>query len=188
MPTNDAKNKRFTKIYLTLWAVCLFVALIVFVFYKFGFRLGNGFEPVKVGSVELLSNEAGAQIFFDNREKKIPFQNGRYLIEKVTPELHSIMISKDGFWPWAKTIHVTADKQRSIFAFIFKINGLSTKPMFAGTAEYAEALEGVKKNVVPKVKPRSKVFNTEDSFNLWLETSVPNRKLSDDKSTVLKTL
>ncbi|GEM_PF-2069528 len=187
MPADDIQNKRFTKIYLTLWGVCLLVALVIFTFYKLGFRLSSRFQPVKAGSVELLSNEAGAQIFFDNHEKQIPFQDGRYHIEKVSPGLHSVMLSKQGFWPWAKTINVTADARRSVFAFIFKMGGLPTKPVLSGSAEYADASRGVRQNVVPRVKPYGKTFHPDDSFNLWLEENVPDRKLSYDKSTVLFT-
>ena len=64
MLDGDDQNKRFTKIYLTLWGVCVLVAIIFLTFYTFGFRLTGNFEPVKVGSVELLSNESGVQIFF----------------------------------------------------------------------------------------------------------------------------
>lgn len=187
MSPDDNHNKRFTKIYLTLWGICLLIALIVFMFYTLGFRLTDDLEPVRVGSIELSASEAEAQIFFDNREKKIALQDGRYLIEKVSPGIHSIMVSKDGFWPWAKTVNVSANTRRTLFAFIFKMNGLPTKPVISGTPEYKSALNGVRQNVVPQVKSWSKAFNVEESFVDWLETNVPNRKLSSDKSTVLFT-
>ena len=185
--SDDIQNKRFTKIYLTLWGVCLLVALIAFTFYTFGFRLTGGLEPVKVGLIEILSNEVGVQIFFDNREKRVQFENGVYRIEKVVPGPHSIMISKEGFWPWAKTVAVTADARRNLFAFIFKMDGLATKSVPVGTLEYSDALRSIGQNSVPKVKLGSKPFNVEDSFRDWLDRSVPDRKLSLDESTVLFT-
>lgn len=187
MPPTDIQNKRFTKIYLTLWGICVLVALIAFTFYTFGFRLTGDLEPVKVGSIELLSNESGAQIFFDNREKKVPSDNGVYRIKKVAPGLHSIMVSKEGFWPWAKTVNVMADSHRNLFAFIFKMDGLVTKSVLAETPEYSDAFRRLGQNVVPQVKFGSKPFNAEDSFRDWLERNVPDRKFSLDKSTVLFT-
>ncbi|MDO8482661.1 MAG: carboxypeptidase-like regulatory domain-containing protein [bacterium] len=185
--TEDIHNERFTKIYLTLWGICVLVALIAFMFYTFGFRLTGNLEPVKVGSIELLSNESGVQIFFDNREKQVPLEDGAYNVEKVVPGLHSIMISKDGFWPWAKTVTVTAGARRNLFAFIFKMDGLVTKPVPVGTPEYSAALRGIAQNSVPQVKLGSKAFNVEESFSSWLSDSVPDRKFSLDKSTVLFT-
>lgn len=187
MPPDDAHNKRFTKIYLALWGVCFLVALVALSFYAFGFRLTGNFEPVKVGSIEVLSNENEIQIFFDNREKKVTFQNGAYRIEKVAPGFHSVLISKEGFWPWVKTVAVAADTNRVLSAFIFKMDGLETKPIPAGGVLYKEALKNVAQNKVPEVRLWSKTFNTEDSFVAWLDESVPDRKFSKDKSTVLFT-
>lgn len=187
MPPNDTHNKRFTKIYLTLWGICFLLVFAAFIFYAFGFRLTGSLEPVKIASIELMSNEDGIQIFFDNREKKISLQDGGYRIDKVVPGLHSIMISKDGFWPWAKTVNATADASRVLFAFIFKMDGLETRAIPAGTVEHSEALRSVRQSIVPEVKPWSKIFNVDESFNGWLDDSVPDRKLSLDKSTVLFT-
>lgn len=187
MPPDDIQNKRFTKIYLTLWGICFLVALIFFVFYKFGFRITNHFQPVKVGLIELKSNEAGAQIFFDNREQKIGFKNDGYLIEDVSPGFHSIMISKEGFWPWTKTIKVAAEARRSLFSFIFSMDGLLTKPVVPGTTDFTFATRALRQDIVPQVRPDSGSFNPEDSFNAWLEVNVPDRKISSDKNTVLFT-
>ena len=183
----DNQNKRFTKIYLTLWGVCLLVAVVVFALYKLGFRFTSRFEPVRAGSIELVSNEEGVQIFFDNREKQIPLESGMYRIQRVSPGFHSVMISKEGFWPWTKTVNVTADARRSLFAFIFKSGGLATKSVAASTTEYSEASRNIRQDSLPKVKSWSKAFNAEDSFSIWLDQNVPDRKLSHDKSTVLFT-
>lgn len=187
MPPDDAHNKRFTKIYLALWGVCFLVALVALSFYAFGFRLTGNFEPVKVGSIEILSNEGEIQIFFDNRDKKVTFQNGAYRIKKVAPGFHSVLISKEGFWPWVKTVAVAADTNRVLSAFIFKMDGLQTKPVPVGEVLYKEALKNIAQNKAPKVRPWSRTFNNEDSFGAWLDESVPDRKFSKDKSTVLFT-
>ena len=187
MPEDEIHNRRFTKIYLALWGICFFVGAVAFVLYRFGFRLTNRFEPVKVGSVDILSNESGAQIFFDNREKQISFENGVYHVGTVAPGLHSILISKEGFWPWTKTVEVSADTRKTLFAFVFTMDGLLTNVISAGTAEYSDALRSVRQNVAPRVGGESAPFDPDTSFNVWLEKSVPDRKLSRDKSTVLFT-
>ncbi|MSU55373.1 MAG: carboxypeptidase regulatory-like domain-containing protein [Candidatus Taylorbacteria bacterium] len=183
--TIDERNVRFTKIYLTMWGVCVFVALSFFVLYKFGFRLTNKFEPVKVATIELKSNQSDLQIFLDNRELKASFQDGRYIIKNVIPGLHSVLVSKNGFWPWTKIVNVTENNSKSIYAFIFPTEGATAKKISPETSEYKIASKGLKSSILPE--PASYVSNptNDESITEWLKTNVPNFGLSLDKSTAL---
>ena len=97
------------------------------IFYKFGYRLTNQFEPVKVGSIELSSNENDLQIFLNNREQRATPIDGRYILEKITSGLHSVVVSKEGFWPWTKTVSVAENNTRFLYAFIFPKSGIITE-------------------------------------------------------------
>lgn len=155
-----------------------------FTLYKFGFRLTNNLEPVKVSSIELTSNETVLQIFLDNKTVQVPDQNGAYRIANVTPGLHSLMVYKDGFWPWAKNVNVGENAPYSVFAFIFPMAGLLTQQIDSGSNEYNLIISDINKNIPPKPK----IYNepsAEESYAHWVDASIPNRKLSNDKTTAL---
>lgn len=178
------KTDRFTKVYLALWGICILVALFAIVLYKFGFRLSNNFEPVKVSSIELSSNESGLQFFWDNKNAQVPFRDNMYRIQNVTPGLHSLLVYKDGFWPWTKNINTPANATQLVFAFIFPMQGLKTTQVDSNSAEYAERISTINKNVLPQPKIHSEP-SAGESYVHWLLTAIPNYKVSADKSTAL---
>src|SRR3989344_3637488 len=151
----ETSSNRFTKIYLTLWGVCILVGLFAFVLYKFGDRLTNGLEAGEVGSIEFSLNEGGLQIFLNNREQRATFTDAVYIFNKITPGLHSIVVSKDGFWPWTKTVAVSENNVRSLYAFIFPMDGISTKVLSVSTAEYKLASDNIRNTLLPAPKPWS---------------------------------
>ncbi|MDO8590697.1 MAG: hypothetical protein Q7R65_01825 [bacterium] len=183
--TTESADKRFTKIYLSLWGICIFVGLVSIIFYKFGYRVTNQLEPVKVGSIELSANEEGVQIFLNNREQKVPFENNRYVLRNITPGLHSIVVSKDGFWPWAKTIAVAQNNVRKLYAFLLPMDGVPIKPVASKTPEYVSALKVIEQSLLPEPKPESPELLPDESLASWLASYVPSQKLSADKSTAL---
>lgn len=178
-------NEKFTRIYLGLWSICILVALITFVLYKFGFRLTNQLQPVKVSSIELISTEADIKIFIDNREQRVALRDGRYVIKNIIPGLHSVLISKNNFWPWTKTVAVAPKDARTLYPFVFPMDGASAQKVTPGTADYSMAEKGFSKLELPESAPTSPEFFPDDSLIDWLEKNVPNYKLSPDKSIAL---
>ncbi len=163
----------------------IFLGLVALIFYKFGYRLTKELAPVKVGSIELSANEEGLQIFLNNREQLVSPASGRYILKNITPGFHSIVISKENFWPWAKTVIVTQNNVRELYAFILPMEGIATKAIPANTPEYASALKAVRDSILPEPKLGSPPLLLDESLSKWLTTNVPLRKLSSDKSTAL---
>jgi len=182
--TEEISRNRFTKIYLTLWGVCILLAIVAIIFYKFGFRLNNDLAPVRVGSVEISSNVDDPQIILNNRERQIPIENGRYNLKNITPGLHSFVVSKDGFWPWAKTVLVSENNVRSLFAFMFPIDGIEIEKISRGD-KYNQTLNSLNGTALPVLESDSVLINPDESTTDWLKQNVPNRKISNDGSTAL---
>ncbi len=180
----QSKTDRFTKVYLALWGICILAAIFAVVMYKFGFRLSNNFEPVKVSSIKLSSNESGLQLFLDNKSAQVPFRDNVYHIQNITPGLHSLLVYKDGFWPWAKNINMPANATQPVFAFIFPMQGLKTTQVDSDSSEYAGMVSAIDKNVLPQAKIYSEP-SSDESYVHWLLTAIPNHKVSADKSTAL---
>ena len=180
----EDKNNNFSRIYFTLWGICLLVALVFFALYMFGFRLSSELQPVKVGSVEIVSEERNLQFFFDNRERVLVEKNGFFGIDNITPGLHSLMVSRDGYWPWAKTFRVHANAKRPVSVFLLPMEGIEKTVVSGELVEYREATDKIESS---KVRQSSYVsdLSEDESFSEWLSDNFPDRKVSTDKSTAL---
>ncbi|MEK7575336.1 MAG: hypothetical protein AAB511_03875 [Patescibacteria group bacterium] len=180
IPTN-----RFTKIYLTIWGVCILVGVITLILYKFGFRVDNQLTPVRVSAIELSSNESDFQIFLNNREKNVAQVEGVYILKNITPGLHSIVISKEGFWPWTKTVAVNENNVRSLYAFMFPMEGITTEALPSNSTEYTSALNLINSSRLPLTKAGSVELLPSESVKVWIDTNVPDRRISHNKNTAL---
>lgn len=184
LKTQPAGN-RFTKIYLTLWAICLAVAFIAFILYKQGFRIGNGLEPVKVGSIAISGNETDLDIFVDNREKRPVERDDQFIVHGVIPGLRSVLVSKAGFWPWAKTVSVPEGKTVSLYAFVFPMAGPKLEPLPLGSAEYESALKKIAAAAVSEPQGALIAPAEGQSLSEWLQENVPNYVISSPGNAAL---
>lgn len=184
LKTQPAGN-RFTKIYLTLWGVCLAVALVAFILYKQGYRLESGLEPVKVGSIMIASNETDLDIFVDNREKRALKRGEGYLIPSVIPGLHSVLVSKAGFWPWAKTVSVPEGKTVSLYTFVFPMAGPKLEPLSLGNAERESALKKIAASALSEPRGAETAPRPGQLLSDWIKENFPNHVLSSDKNAAL---
>ncbi len=177
-------NNRFTKIYLTLWGICLVAIVLALIFYNTGFRLTNHLVPTKIGSIELSSNESDIQIFLDNRPIQISATDHRYTIGDIPPGLHSVMVYKNGFWPWIKSVDISPNTASPVFAFIFPTEGVATATLQPGTNQYNDAAKKIAANILPVAHGNPP---SDQSFSKWLARNIPNLKISADKNTALFT-
>lgn len=181
----EIPKDRFTKVYLSIWGICILVALFALGLYKSGLRLSNDLEPVRVTAVSITSNVDSPQIYLNNREQKIKSNDGRYLLNNITPGLHSFVISKDGYWPWAKTVSIVENNARTLFAFMFPMDGIPVTKLSANTAEYIKADTAIRNLVLPVPKYAGVEFTPDESIVKWLDKNVPLRKISRDGNSAL---
>lgn len=184
MATEIPKD-RFTKVYLSIWGLCILVALVAFGLYKSGLRLSNNLEPVRVTAVSITSNVDNPQIYLNNREQKIKSNDGRYVLNNITPGFHSFVISKDDYWPWAKTVSIAENNTRTLFAFMFPMDGIPVTQLSSNMTEYVKADSAIRNLVLPVSKYAGVQFTPDESIAKWLDINIPLRKISRDRSTAL---
>lgn len=96
------------------------------VLYSTGWRLTSDFKIKRVGGLFIAVPEAGAVFYLDGRPiKNTNFLQSGVFIQELTPGAHSIMVSKDGFWPWTKKLEVAESAVAEAKAFMLpqNING-----------------------------------------------------------------
>lgn len=94
-------------------AVCVgmfALAVPITLLYTAGYRIGPDLHLYKTGGLYISSPLSGSKIFINNKEEKETniLQNGLFA-QSLRPGKYSIIVAKDGYWPWAKTLQVKAE-------------------------------------------------------------------------------
>lgn len=107
-----------------LLLICVLVFLIItplLNFYLAGYRITKGFKITKTGGMYIYAPESGVKIYINNELKKETgfIQNG-FFIQNMKPEKYSIIVAKEGFWPWKKDLNVKEEIVTETRSFLIK--------------------------------------------------------------------
>lgn len=83
------------------------ISLPPILFYTLGYRLSADLRFYKTGGLYVSSPLTGSKIFVNNKEKKETniFQGGLFL-QSLKPGQYSVLVAKDGYWPWQKNLTI----------------------------------------------------------------------------------
>lgn len=98
----------------------LFFALIpILILYTSGYRLSDDLRLVKTGGIYVNSPMSGTEIYINNKPKKETgiFQKD-YFVQNLKPGTYYVFVSKDGYLPWSKEMHVEEQIVSEGFAFM----------------------------------------------------------------------
>lgn len=95
------------RIILIISILAFLVAVPLVLLYTSGYRLDSGFRLIKTGGLYVSSPVSGSQIFINNELKKETniLQSGLFL-QNLKPGKYSVLIAKEGYWPWLKELEV----------------------------------------------------------------------------------
>jgi hypothetical protein len=93
-------------------ALCVFLFLLaapVVLLYTNGYRWDSKFQLYKTGGLYVSSPLSGSQIFVNNKlEKETNIMQSGLFLQGLKPGKYSILIAKEGHWPWSKNLQVKA--------------------------------------------------------------------------------
>lgn len=100
------KLKTRRKIYLAFIILFFIVALPVLL-YSNGWRLTEDLQIKKTGGFYVYVPQSGAELYLDGKLKKTTnfLQRGVFM-QSLTPKIYSVIVAKEGFWPWSKNLRV----------------------------------------------------------------------------------
>jgi hypothetical protein len=121
--------KKRAQIVFGLLALLAAIIVAVVAIYESGYRISwRGIEKVGKGSISLFVDEQGADIIVDNKLFASAAAAGEIVELKGLEEgEHSIIVSKDGYWPWAKSLILPPDSQIRQSAFLVSENPKTTE-------------------------------------------------------------
>jgi len=98
-----------TRKILFLICFCLFLSITpIAVFYSQGYRIDWETKKISLtGGLFLKIWPKQANIYLDSKfKKKTDFFFGSALIENLLPKKHKVLVKKEGFYPWEKTLEI----------------------------------------------------------------------------------
>ena len=89
-------------------SVAIFLIVSVFIaLYSQGYTLDSNFRFSHKGGLYISIPFSDSEIFVNNkREKATGLLNRGIFLSNLTAGKYSVLVAKDGFWPWAKTLEV----------------------------------------------------------------------------------
>lgn len=129
--------------------ITLVVALILAVFgitHALGYRVTTS-GIVKASSLEIFVEKEGSKVFVNNSREAVTDRDGETVkLKNLTPGIHEILISKDGYWPWAKQINLEKDTTANVgtFTLISNVEGIiipKEDPEYASIIAHMAAIQ-----------------------------------------------
>ena len=143
----------------------LFLALAYGALYALGYSISSELKIERNGILKLHLDSPGAKIFIDGGKGKVA--SGRSISWKHLSEtVHSVIVSKDEYWPWAKTVDIKKGSTVTYYPFFIKKNqdGEIVTP---ADPEY-EKLMALAREAKPPTK-FSPLFSEDKKIGVWLE-------------------
>lgn len=106
----------------SLFSVFIVLATVVPI-YQAGYRIDKNFNITQIGGVFIALSESGNQIYLDGELKK---ENGYFsaslFINGLRPKTYSVLVAKDGYWPWTKKLEVKENTVTETKPFLMRKN------------------------------------------------------------------
>ena len=145
-------------------------------FYVLGYRIDSDLKITKTGGIYIYSPEAKSDIYLNNRLKE---QTGIILggvfIQNLKPQKYSVLVAKNGYWPWQKNITIKEEVVAELRAMVISQNtkgeiilkGLFLNLYSSPEQKVAALVErknngGISKKLIFYL-PEEKIFLTPDS-------------------------
>src|SRR3989344_881958 len=112
-------SKRKRRIYLYGLILVFVVCLPFVIFYANGYRFKSGEGFVRTGSIIISVSSADAMVSLDGREVGTSgFLRHNFYIDNLTPGTHFVLVSREGDYPWYRSLVVEEELVTDAQAFL----------------------------------------------------------------------
>lgn len=152
------KDKKLVYIYLGL---AVLVLLVVGIFRNSIFGLGE------TGEISLLNIEANTLIYLDSIEKKrVSEARPEVVLKRVSPGVHSVLVSRDGFWPWLKEVEVKT-REAMVLSPFFVYSNTNGLLIDKSDPEYRDIISNIESIEVASFE--NKKVSTDRKALIWVD-------------------
>lgn len=153
-------------------------------FFAAGYRIDKNFKVAKVGIFIAAGLSSDTKIFVDGLRQGLTTASGENFEARLKPGEHSILVSRDGYWPWLKKVLVKSSE--TVIVYPFEVRQGASVSMIAKTdPNYSILLDKVKKAAAPVEPADKRVEDAAPPIGAKIQNVVPNARISDDEKTAL---
>lgn len=158
-----ARNSLFVKIGLPV--AFLFLGLGLGILYAGGYRLGS-FGVSTPGLVAVSIPVSGVSVYLDDKEQKVTSKPGEIVSFSLPSGVHTILLTKEGYWPWQKQIKIEKGATLSFNAFLSpkSVNGSF---ITGDDPEYGALISLVSSAKIPR--SGNPIVSPDDLMSAWIE-------------------
>lgn len=161
--TPTSMIKKYSKEIIVI--VLSLVLIAIFVIAQSGWRFSD-LPFSQAGKIELMVPEKDSFIFLDGKEVGITTTDGEiYKITGVRAGERQVLVAKDDFWPWAKTIAIGKKEIYPLQSFYLP-QRLDLERLPAGE-RFNNARLNISRSVLPT--ENSKISSTDGNTSLWVD-------------------
>ncbi len=102
-------TRKKRKILFWLSIIAFFILIGPVLIYSSGFRLGPDWNLVKTGGVFIRASKSRALVNVEGAKKHTSMLTRSALIKNVSPGVHRVTVSLDGYYDWKKTLEVSPE-------------------------------------------------------------------------------
>jgi len=150
------------------WAAIILFFLIAppVLFYASGWRITSDLSFKRVGGIFISAGTTGAEIYLDGElQKRTNILQQGLFVQGLTPEEVSIIVAKEGYWPWTKTLDIKE-------SFVTEARAFLVSQDITGTA----ILEGKYSNVYTVPEKEIIMLERKTSGGVTYEFFLPKER------------
>ncbi|MCH7597790.1 carboxypeptidase regulatory-like domain-containing protein [Patescibacteria group bacterium] len=162
----------FSWIYKSALGIGLFVfvvsSLAILSAQAIGFRIDKNFSLVRTGIISVINLDSEVKVFLDNRRTGTFSEaaGGSIVIKNVLPGTHSLLVSKEGYWPWIKEVKVQKKETSTAYPF-FILKNTNGIVILKEDEEYTSIKESIESEVLPE--KGNKLISASGTHVIWVE-------------------
>ncbi len=149
--------------------------------YSLGYRLGNGFRVGKLGYLALSIPLPETTIYIDESKKIVTTKENEEVKVPLSPKEHSIIISRQSYYPWKKNLEIQSKKTVSVSPMFVSQNP-SGSVITKNDPEYWKIYNLLNKNTYPK----KDLPKTDGNISIWVENNTVMAKIDEKIIEVIK--
>lgn len=135
-------------------------------FYSLGYRINSDFTIAKVGTVSVTIPQSNTSIFIDESKRIVTTKDNELVEIPFSPTKHSIIIARDGFYPWKKDVDVPSGGKITLLPF-FIPQSTTGQIITQSDPEYIKIRDEVRANKLPTAE--APVLSDDETASAWVE-------------------
>ncbi len=173
------KNKKF-QIY---GGIFILLAVVALSLYSYGYRFKNNLTLGKVGTLSITIPMPLTSIFIDESRKITTSKDNEVVNLTFSPTKHSVIVSRDGYFPWKKDFVIESGKTTTIYPILVSQNATG-EIITKNDKDYWTIRNKVVTDVLPtKDNPG---LSADGSVSIWVEDNAIMAKVGNEIKKVIQ--